>query len=199
MIKALFRAIHALCLPPQLISVSLDVLKATVEVRYENTFDDMVALPSIKPQTAPPTKTSDAGSFTEVRCFSCLSSAYVGRSTGRPTLVWGGALGACFLFVWFLRLYRRFPRKAVEKLHREKPPTGVFCRHTVSISADGFSEETAESRYFHTWTSLHNIAFTPDYIFLYNTPATAHIIPRRELGDDRFLQFRNEIERVRNA
>jgi hypothetical protein len=96
-------------------------------------------------------------------------------------------------------LYRRFPRKAVEKLHREKPQKEVFCRHAISITAEGLSEETAESRHFQTWASLHDIAFTPDYIFLYNTPATAHIIPRRELGDADFLKLREEIERVRHA
>jgi hypothetical protein len=170
-----------------------------VEVSYENTFDDMVALTEHQ--------TANSAAYQNQRrwvvyggpLLFLLMFAYVGRSTHRPTLLWGGALGACFLFVWFLHLYRRFPRKAVEKLHREKPQKEVFCRHAISITAEGLSEETAESRHFQTWASLHDIAFTPDYIFLYNTPATAHIIPRRELGDADFLKLREEIERVRHA
>ena len=170
-----------------------------MEVSYENTFDDMVALTEHQIANSAAYQNQRRWVVYGGPLLFLLMFAYVGRATDRPSLLWGGALGACFLFVWFLRLYRRFPRRAVEKLHREKPQKEVFCRHTLRITEEGLSEATAESRHFHTWASLHDIAFTPDHIFVYNTPATAHIIPRRELGDTAFLKLREEIERVRNA
>jgi len=111
----------------------------------------------------------------------------------------GGVCAALFSLLWAVRAYWHFPRKTIEKLQREKPQKEILCRHTVTISPEGLTEETAESRHFHKWNALFDIAFTPDYIFVYNTPATAHIIPHRELGDEQFQQVSNEIRRIRNA
>ena len=170
-----------------------------VNVSYENNFEDMVALTEHQ--------LANHAAYHKRRRWNLYGSpllllgvfAYVAHSTHKPAFLIGGVIGALFSFLWSLRAYRHFPRKAVEKLHREKPQKEVFCRHTITISPDGFSEETAESRHFHTWNALFDIAFTPDYIFVYNTPATAHIIPRRELGDAQFQQVSDEIRNGRNG
>jgi len=170
-----------------------------VNVSYENNFEDMVALTEHQ--------LSNHAAYHKRRRWNLYGSpllrlcvfAYFAHSTHKPAFLIGGIIGALFSFLWSLRAYRHFPRKAVEKLHREKPQKEVFCRHTITISPDGFSEETAESRHFHTWNALSDIAFTPDYVFVYNTPATAHIIPRRELGDAQFQQLSDEIRNIRNA
>jgi hypothetical protein len=170
-----------------------------MEVSYENTFDDMVALTEHQISASAAYQKRRRWTLYGSPLLILIGFTYLGYSTQKPALMVGGVAGALFLFFWSLRAYWNFPRKAVEKLQREKPQKEVFCRHNVTVSADGFSEHTAESRHSHTWRSLFDVAFTPDYIFIYDTPATAHIIPRRELGDTRFQQLRDEIERFRNA
>jgi len=170
-----------------------------MEVSYENTFDDMVALTEHQISASAAYQKRRRWTLYGSPVLLLVGFTYLGYSTQKPALVVGGVVGALFLFFWSLRAYRNFARKAVEKLHREKPQKEVFCRHNIAVSVEGFSEHTAESRHSHTWRSLFDVVFTPDYIFVYDTPATAHIIPRRELGDARFQQLRDEIERVRNA
>lgn len=170
-----------------------------MNVSYENNFEDMVALTEYQ--------LSNHAEYHKRRRWNHYGSpllllgvfAYVALATHKAVFLIGGVFGALFSFLWSLRAYRHFPRKAVEKLQREKPQKEVLCRHTITISPGGFSEETAESRHFHTWNALFEIAFTPDHIFVYNTPATAHIIPRRELGDAQFQQLSDEIRKHRNA
>jgi hypothetical protein len=170
-----------------------------VNVSYENTLEDMVALAEHQLSTN--------AAYHKRRLWNLYGSpllllglfAYIAHITQKPAFLVGGMIGALFSFLWSRRGYRHFPRKAVERLHREKPQKEVFCRHTITVSPEGFTEETAESRHFHRWTALYDIAFTPGYIFVYNTPATAHIVPRREIGDEQFEQLINEIRKSRNA
>ena len=170
-----------------------------MEVSYENTLNDMLALTEHQISASPAYQKRRSWTIYGSPLLLLAGFTYLGYSTQKTGLMVGGVVGALFLFFWSLRAYRNFPRKAVEQLQREKPQKEVFCRHHITVSAEGFSEQTAESRHFHTWRALSDVAFTPDYIFVYDTPATAHIIPRRELGDTRFQQLREEIERVRNA
>ena len=170
-----------------------------MNVSHENNFDDMVALTEHQLSNSVPYHKRRRWILYGSPLFLFAAFSFVAYSTHKPGFYFGGVVGALCSFLWSIRAYRRFPRKAVEKLHRETPQKEVFCPHTITISSDGFSEETAESRHFHTWNALTDIAFTRDYIFVYNTPATAHIIPRRELGDEQFQQVGNEIRKYRNA
>ncbi len=166
-------------------------------VSYENNFEDMVALTEHQLSTH--------AAYHKRRRWNLYGSplvlfgvlTYLAHSTHRLAFLIAGAVGALLSFVWTWRAYRDFPRKAVEKLQREKPQKEVLCRHTITITCEGFTEETAESRHFQTWSALSDVAYTSEYIFVYNTPATAHIIPRRELGDEQFKQVAEEIRRYR--
>lgn len=173
-----------------------------MNVSYENNLEDMVALTRHQLST-------DAA-YNRCRRWNLYGSplfllnlfgifAYLAPSRHKIAFLAGGVIGALASLLWALHTYRDFARKAVQKLNREKPQKGVFCHHTITISADGLSEQTAESRGFHTWRALFDIAFTPDHIFLYNTPVTAYIIPRRELGDAQFREVSDELRRLRSA
>lgn len=168
-------------------------------VSFENNFEDMVALTEHL--------LSKNASFHKRRRWTLygipvsflVAFAFFGYSAHDPGLYFAGICAATFSFLWSLNFYRNFPRKSLEKFHRTHPQKEVFCRHTITISRDGFSEETAGSKNFHTWDALFDIEFTPDYIFVLTNPAIAHIIPRRELGDMLFQQVCDEIKNAWNV
>jgi hypothetical protein len=170
-----------------------------MNVSYENNFDDMVALTAHQLSNSVPYHKRRRWDLYGSPLFLLAAFSFFAYVSHKPGFYFGGVIGALASFLWSFRAHRHFPRKAVEKLHREKPQKEVFCRHTITISSDGLTEETAESRHFHTWNALYDIAYTPDYVFVFNTPATAHIIPRRELGDERFREVRDEIRKSRNV
>jgi hypothetical protein len=170
-----------------------------MKVTYQNNFEDMVALTEhLLSTNATYHKRRRWNLYGSPLLLLAAFSLLAYTRQERVFLV-GGIVAALFSLLWAVRSYRHLPRKAMEKLQREKPQKEVLCRHTVTISPEGLTEETAESKHFHTWNALFDIAFTPDYIFVYNTPATAHIIPRRELGDREFQQVSHELRRIRNA
>ena len=164
-----------------------------MEVSYNNNLEDMVALSEhCLAQNAAYKKRRRWNLYGSPLLPFCVF-AYVAYSTNKPAGYVFGIVASALTFFGTLRAYRNFPRKAVEKLQREKPQKEVVCRHTVTISPDGLSEYTEGSRHFLTWGALFDVAFTPDYIYVFNTSATAYIIPRRELGDERFQQVADEI------
>lgn len=118
--------------------------------------------------------------------------AYVGN---KPAYITGGIAGSVFAFAWYWFSYRNYPRKSVEQMLKDKPQKELFCRHVITITPEGFAERTIETKSFQTWSALQEIVYTPEHIFVFNTPVTAHVIPLRELGCTLFQQVGDEIRK----
>ncbi|QCZ92189.1 YcxB family protein [Salinimonas iocasae] len=101
--------------------------------------------------------------------------------TGKTSYYAGGVLGALASYLWTFVAYKRYAKKCSEVFQKE-----VFCEHKVVISDVGVNESTANSSSQFTWDALDKIETNEDYIFIYNTPATAFVIPKREIGKDSF-------------
>jgi hypothetical protein len=110
----------------------------------------------------------------------------------------GGIVGALIAYTWNWWGYRRYDRKLVKHI-QSRVIKEVHCIHTVTINAEGFTEKTAESQNFQTWNAITRVVFTPEYIYVYNSPITAHTIPLRELGETVFQQVAADIRKYRNA
>jgi hypothetical protein len=170
-----------------------------MQISYENNVDDIVAL------TAHQLETNSA--YKKRRTWYIIGSpllillCFIGYAVlaEKYAYIAGGIAGALFSFVWYWRAYRNYPRKAVEQMLKNRPQKELFCRHTVTITNEGISEQTPESQCFQTWNALVDVAYTPGFIFVYVTPATAHIFPQRELGETLFQQVAEEIRMYWNA
>ena len=104
--------------------------------------------------------------------------------------------GVIFAFVFILSSlpgWRTMHRRIPAGLNSDAPRKDFHFPHTASVSPDGYFDRTEDSEHFYKWHALHDIAFTPDHIFLYTTVATAHIIPKRELSDALFLEVSDAI------
>jgi len=164
-----------------------------MEISFENNVDDIIALTR---RTLETNSTYKRGRISYIYGSPLLILliftvyAYVGK---QPAYITGGIVAAVFSFVWYWYFYRNYPRKAVEKMQKDKPQKDVFCRHEVTITPEGIAERTAETQSFQKWSALLEITYTPEHIFLFTTPATAHVIPLRELGSSLFQQVGDEI------
>jgi hypothetical protein len=110
----------------------------------------------------------------------------------------GGIVGALIAYSWNWLSYRRYDRKLVKHIE-SRVIKEVHCLHTVTINSEGVTEKTVESQNFQTWSAVTRVVFTPEYIYVYNSPITAHTIPLRELGEALFQQVAAEIGKYRNA
>jgi hypothetical protein len=96
------------------------------------------------------------------------------------------------LIQWCLE--RLVIRRAILKLvKQERPGRGQLGRHKVVLGGGGLIESTAVGESRTSWAGVDRIEQNPDYIFIYTSPAAAHVIPKRAFRDvqeaDRFYQF----------
>jgi hypothetical protein len=92
------------------------------------------------------------------------------------------ALAIVFLFQWCLE--RWVIRHAIRQLLKdERPDRGQLGRHRVILSDDGVVESTAVNQSRTAWAGVDRVEQSSDYIFLYTSPAAAHVIPKRAFKD----------------
>jgi hypothetical protein len=92
------------------------------------------------------------------------------------------AIPIVFLFQWCLERWviRNVIRSLLED---ERPDRGQLGRHRLILGEDGLIETTAVNESRTAWAGVDRVEQNPDYIFIYVTPATAHVIPKRAFGD----------------
>jgi hypothetical protein len=64
-------------------------------------------------------------------------------------------------------------------LRDERPDRGQLGRHRLVLSDDGVAESTAVGQSSTSWAGVDRVEQSPDHIFIYISPAAAHVIPRR--------------------
>jgi YcxB-like protein len=102
------------------------------------------------------------------------------------------AILIAFLFQWCLERWL-IRRTILRLLQDEKPDKGHLGRHTLVVSQHGVVESTAVGESRTAWGGVDRIEQDPHYIFIYTSPAAAHIIPKRAFREpeeaDAFYQF----------
>lgn len=60
---------------------------------------------------------------------------------------------------------------------------GILCRHCVTLTDDALIEVTAINEERCSWHGVHHVVHTPEYIYIFATLQSAHIIPKRAFPD----------------
>ena len=93
-----------------------------------------------------------------------------------------------FLGRWLMR------RAILRLLQDEKLGRGQLGRHKVVLNEGGVVESTAVGESRTSWSGVHRVEQNPQYIFIYTSPAAAHLIPKRAFRDmqeaERFYRLR---------
>jgi hypothetical protein len=87
------------------------------------------------------------------------------------------ALGQWILEKWLIR------RAILQLLKREKPGKGQLGRHRIVLSDDVIIESTAVGESRTAWAGVDRVEQNDQYIFIYTSPTSAHVIPRRAFRD----------------
>ena len=85
---------------------------------------------------------------------------------------------------------RRVIRKLVAE---ERPGRGQLGRHTLILGEDGLVERTTVGESRTAWAGVDRVEQDRDYVFIYTSPAAAHLIPKRAFRSvedaERFYQL----------
>jgi hypothetical protein len=107
-------------------------------------------------------------------------------------------VAVAFLFQWCLE--RLVVRRAIRQLLKdERPDKGQLGRHRLVLNEEGISESTAVGESRTRWAGVDRVEENPDYIFLYTTPAAAHVIPKRAFKDLQEAEAFYQLSRARKA
>jgi hypothetical protein len=91
------------------------------------------------------------------------------------------ALVIVFLLQWSLD--RWLVRRAIRQLLKdERPDRGQLGRHRLTLGEEGLSESTAVGESRTTWAGVDRVEQNRDYIYIYTSPAAAHVVPKRAFG-----------------
>ena len=106
------------------------------------------------------------------------------------------AFPAIALAQWYLT--RRLMRRAIlQLLKQEKPNKGQLGSHKVVLSEDGVAERTAVGESRTSWAGVDRVEQNPEYIFIYTSPAAAHVIPKRAFRNMQEAEGFYEFGRIR--
>jgi hypothetical protein len=106
------------------------------------------------------------------------------------------AFPAVVLAQWYLQ--RRLMRRAIlQLLKAENPGKGQLGSHRVVLSEDGVVEKTAVGESRTSWAGVDRIEQNPEYVYIYTSPASAHVIPKRAFRNMQEAEGFYEFGRVR--
>jgi hypothetical protein len=85
-------------------------------------------------------------------------------------------------------------RRAIRRmLADEKPGRGQLGRHRVVLQPDAVVESTGVNQTRTSWSGVDRVEQEQEYIFIYTSPMSAHLIPKRAFRDaaeaDAFYQL----------
>ncbi|RPJ09812.1 MAG: YcxB family protein [Spirochaetaceae bacterium] len=84
-------------------------------------------------------------------------------------------------------IFKKSIATSVVNLYSEGKNHEVLTAHTLSLENGKLVEETGNSRNEQAIATIENIIETPEYVFIYLSAMTAHIIPRKEIADSKLL------------
>jgi len=160
------------------------VISAPLEVDYVLTPDDLYAFQLRALQKSPIAKRSRRNVY--IGILAALVILTVVPAIGSDGFVFsrvsiGFIAIPVVIFValtWLIEkpMARRAIRQVVQQ---EKPDKGQLGRHTVRLEDTAVVESTAVGDQRISWNGIDRIEYDPDYIYIYTTPMSALVIPKR--------------------
>lgn len=178
--------------PPRAIGIH------TMQVEFELTEDDLIAF---NRKHLMQSRKLWAG---RVAFLVCASSFVIWVLWVLPPLIYGSTVnfvgyqvlgGVCFglLILYDVLRWRGAAQRGVLKMLRRGHGRSVLGQHRLSISSDYVCAETPAGEQETKWHAIWKIVVTNDYAFIYNTPYSALVVPRRAFdNEDAFKAFVNQ-------
>ncbi len=153
-----------------------------MQVTYGITLEDLVALSLYH------FKTSRSGRRT-VRMWQVLAPGlgvlFIVLPTcwrGSVAMVIGLVLWVIYSIAWVLLIpafFRVFLKRNVTKAYKEGQNRSMIGRHTMTLGPDGVVDTTEFGEERHVWSVVEKIAEDENYVFIYLSATSAHVVPKR--------------------
>ena len=166
-----------------------------MQVVYENNLSDLIAANNDFVNNNSQFQNRKYRNLYGTPIFVFFGFSFFAYIKDEPSFYFGAFIGALASYFWTLFCYKKHPEKAAKEMSQKE----AFCEHTIEITDEGVREKTTNSESYHRWTAINKISITKDYVFIYNTPITAHIIPKRVIGENEFIKVVNAVNSYSNT
>lgn len=111
-----------------------------------------------------------------------------------PAALFGGVAAA---LSWPLTLLGI--RKNAARLYAEGKEHAVLGWHKLTLTGDALHEETADGPTTNSLDSIERVRATEDYVYIYISPTSAHVIPTEKVLDGDLAEFVTTLASRRRA
>lgn len=95
-------------------------------------------------------------------------------------------------------LDRWLVRRAIRQLLKdERPDRGQLGRHRLILDEDGLTESTAVGESRTRWAGVDRVEQNREYIYIYTSPAAAHVVPKRAFSTPEQAEVFYRLSRAR--
>lgn len=149
-----------------------------MKIRFDLTMDDLLAFNRYHFMNSPAYRSSLIVGMAMVSILPLgltLFLIYNGRLPRLPVIAFGCGLTLFSMFGF----YRRFP-SAIDRTTRRMfgNDQSLFGPHELEIEDEWLVERTDINASRQAWRGIQKIVETDDYVFIYLSAATAHVIPK---------------------
>lgn len=160
-----------------------------MRLRYENTFDDLIAFQEFHIAHSPTVQKS----LVATRWVGALSVLFILSLLGWFEQSWLlpvlGVAGGAVMLVLVPDLQRRSMRTQLAKLYREGSNKGVLGWHELQIKEDGILERSEFGEQKTVWQGVERVASTDKHTFIYVGSLMAHVIPHERVAEGNCRAF----------
>lgn len=162
-----------------------------MQVEYENTVDDLVAFNEFHARRTGVTKKLTR--LLAVALLALLALLLVLSLQGGIAGATIGIVAVLGLAVTALSvvLFPRVLRRMVRAQLAQGRNTALLGSRSLAVEDDGLVERSGSAESKTRWRAVEHVASNDDYLFVYVSAVTAHVIPRRAFEDraamDRFV------------
>lgn len=108
-----------------------------------------------------------------------------------------------FWVAYMPRVLRSNVTKQVKKLYNKDLVKDTVCKHRLSLTPDGITDNTELKKIKTPWADVHKMVVTDRYLFIYIAEESAYIIPKTVFPNkskcDEFIETAKQYtERARN-
>jgi hypothetical protein len=164
-------------------------------VEYENSLDDVLALNLYHHQQSP--RARRTRQILQYGPAGLLVLVFLGQMAFTDASPISALPWLMFAAIWTIfvpYMLKRSMRKRVLELFVQGQSKGIVGSHTLSVTSTGVSDKTGFGRTETAWADVKKVVATSQYVFVYISDATAHIVPRRAFpDDDKYAEFRDAV------
>ena len=96
----------------------------------------------------------------------------------------------CIVYLCLIWLLRRI---ALWRAFTAETQRSLLCEHTITLTDDALLEVTPFGEGKNLWKGVYQVVDTPEYIYIFATQYSAHVVPKRAFADaeeaHRFHQY----------